>query len=461
MKATAAEKYQGQYIELSNQIIQAKEKTSLLESKIEVLAVRQMAQNLKSRDKVDADGNPYTVDYVELRATEIRALTDRSGGSLYDDIFSASISLKNKFHIILDKASHKYIIRSLYGDIGYENGIMTIEYNPETEYLFKDLKANYTKLSLPILFSFKTNGGFQLYKLLKSFAFNLPSVDKSLSQEELPRYRISYPLSELRMTMGFVDLNQKDIKREAERRHPDFDRMADMELHPKYKRWSDLNSRVIRPGVEEINAISDIYISEVETDSAGKGSKVTEVSFYIQHNLEFYRKNEADSSNAHASLTVSEDGTEILTPEKEYSFEDVSRVMDAIDAVSLSTRDAQILLQEAKGDLALIKKAYTLSCRQEHITNFMGWMRAAIRDQYVESRPVARGSEKLAAAQKELQEESHQYATQERVWKKTQEKPDFADFLREIGYSLETLDLIYESPREKVELYADWKVGRL
>lgn len=457
----AIDKYKGQYIELSNQIIQAKEKTSLLESKIEVLAVRRMNTGLKTREKIDADGRKYSVDYVELRATEIRALTDRSGGSLYDDIFSASISLKNKFHIMMDKDSKKYTIRSLYGDISYENGVMQIEYNPETEYLFKDLKANYTRLSLPILFSFKTNGGFQLYKLLKSFAYNLPIVDRKLAQEELPTFPITYSLNELRMTMGFVDLNQKDIKQEAARRRPDFDRMADMEIKPKYKRWSDFNTRVIQPGLAEINEISDIYIADIQTDSAGKGSKVREVTFYIQHNLAHYMQNSQDSAEPNASVIVTENGAEIVTSEEEIALSDVTRVMDMLSDAGISVRDAELLLKEAGGEFPLIESAWRLCREQEHVHNFMGWMRSAIRGEYRENIETVKGSRESAEAMKSLHEDSYQFATQERVWKKTQEKPDFADFLDAIGYSLETLNLIYESPREKVELYADWKIGRM
>ena len=457
----AVDKYQGQYINLSNQIIQSKEKTSLLESKIEVLAIRRMATNLKSRDKLDAEGKTYNVNYVELRATEIRALTDRSGGSLYDDIFNVSISLKNKYHIMFEKDSKKYVIKSLYGDISYDNGIMQIEYNPDTEYLFKDLKANYTKLSLPILFAFRTNGGFQLYKLLKSYAFNLPAIDTALTQEQLPHYQVTYSLAELRMIMGFVDLDQTDIKREAERKHPDFEKMADMEIKPKYKRWSDFNTRVIKPGLEEINEISDIFISRIDTDSAGKGSKVTEITFYIQHNRSYYLQSDRDSTQENASLTTLDNGVEVLIPQEEVSMEAVSMVQDMIRNVSVSSRDAELLLKEANGDLAAIERAYRLSLKQEHIHNFIGWMRSAIRGEYQEPVELERGSTEAAAKVKEVQEQLQQTATHERVWKKTQEKPDFGEFLDYIGYSLEILDLIYESPKEKVQLYADWKVGRL
>lgn len=459
---TAVDKYKGQYIEMANSIIQAKEKTSLLESKIEVLAVRRMATNLRTRDKVDSEGNRYSVDYVELRASEIRALTDRSGGSLYDDIFNVSMSLKKKFHIMKDKGSNRYTIRSLYGDISYENGVMEIEYNPETEYLFKDLKANYTRLSLPILFSFRTNGGFQLYMLLKSMAFNLPPVNRSKPQEEQEKYPVTYSLAELRMNMGFVDLDQKDIKREAERKHPDFEKMADMELKPKYKRWSDFNTRVIKPGLEEINGTSDIYICDITTDSAGKGSKVTEVTFYIQHNLSFYEKGEGDSLEPDSNVIVAEDGTEVLTPKEREAEKAVKQVLEMVGGgAPITERDADVLLKDANGDLQRIEKAYRLSLEQEHIANFMGWMRAAIRGEYQENMEMDRGSTAEAKAVRSLQEEANHQSTQERVWKRTQEKEDFGDFLTEIGYSLENLELIYDSPKEKVQLYLDWKISRM
>lgn len=136
----------------------------------------------------------------------------------------------------------------MYEDVSYENGILCIEFNPDMEEYYTNLKENYTKLSLPIFFSFHKNGGLQLYKLLKSFAYNLPEIDISITQEDLPRYAIYFDLTELKMILGYIDISQEKLRKEGNKIKPDFEKMAREEINPQYRRWSDFSTRVITPG---------------------------------------------------------------------------------------------------------------------------------------------------------------------------------------------------------------------
>ena len=279
--------YGGQQVAISNSWLRAKEKTNLLESKIEVLAIHRMNSGMRQREKRDAGGHPYTVDYVILTAKEIKGLMDRTDGDIYADIRQAALAMKQKVLIIEDRKNRQFVMKNVYGDIAYDNGKLYVEFDPSMEGYFMDLKDNFTKLSLPILFSFTKNGAFQMYKLLKSYAYppNLPPIDLSKSQEELPAYHVSYGLSELRMLLGYVDLDQAKVKEEGAKKHPDWDRMVDEEKRPKYKRWGDFNARVITPGINEINEFSDIYISGVRKELSGRGGKTTSpsLSSIIRH----------------------------------------------------------------------------------------------------------------------------------------------------------------------------------
>lgn len=59
--------------------------------------------------------------------------------------------------------------------------------------------------------------------------------------------------------------------------------------------------------------------------------------------------------------------------------------------------DAEILYNDAKGDIARIRDAYEYAKKMDHITNFIGFMRKAIRDNYAGTQTeVMNGSRKAA-----------------------------------------------------------------
>lgn len=280
--------YEEKHVSISNMLIRAKERTSILESKIEILAMYRMDNDLRIREKKDGNGNVYEIKYVVLSVKDLRNLTGRDGGEFYNDILRIAFYLKEKMYMIKDSDKKSFLIKYLYLDVGYDDGKLTIEFNPDLEKYYINLKEDYTKMSLSMLFSFHKNGGLQLYKLLKSYAFNLPKIDLSLSQEEFPEHVVSFNLSELKMTLGYVDISQEKLREEGRKKNPDFEKMILDEKKPQYKEWKNFSSRVIAPGIEEINNISDIRIKKMEKILSGRGGKVTGLTFHIQHNRAFY-----------------------------------------------------------------------------------------------------------------------------------------------------------------------------
>jgi len=340
--------YSSQFITMSNSLLRAREKTNLLESKIEVLAIHYMDKDIKVKDKTDANGKEYSINYVEIPASRIKKLMGRDDGNTYSEIKKAAIALKQKLYIIEDTANRQFVLKSMYGDVAYDNGRLLIEFNPEMEPLFLNLKQNFTKLSLPIMFSFRKNGGFQLYKLLKSYAFspNLPEIDMSLSQEELPSFMLTYSLTELRMLLGYVDISQPGLKKEAEKKHPDFEKMSKEEHKPTYKRWNDFTRNVLDPGIEEINEISDIYIKEIKKDTRGRGGRIVGVCVYIQHNRAYYERKKQENKE-----TVS-------SPFTEEQIEDVMELAHGL--FDLKLREYRDVVLKAECDFERIKAVYEL-----------------------------------------------------------------------------------------------------
>lgn len=382
-------RYKDQFITVSNELIRARETTTLLESKIEALAISYMKKDMRQRTKKDANGNDFNVNYVVVPAKEIVALMPKNfntkkkaGGKDYAEIKSAATSMKRKLFIIEDRESKKFLLRNMYGDIGYDDGRLYIEFEPTMQKYFVGLAKNFSKLKLPILFSYKKMGGLQLYKLLKSYAYapHLKDIDMSLSQEELPSLHLHWSLTDLRMEMGYVDLSQTQLRKEGAKDQPDWEKMEKIEKNPKYKNWCDFNNRVIKPGVLEVNALSDLYIKDVIKDTTGKGGKVVGLTFVVQHNKAYYESHIDEYSFDNDQNEKSLESNEMSYEEKEDFLDNLSELIHE----KLKLKDLKAIAEAADYDMDKIKKVYELSRKSSKIEDITGWMIAGIKGNYLD-----------------------------------------------------------------------------
>ena len=368
------ELYKDKQVALSNALIQAKKKTSLLESKIELLAIYKLKDESKIIEKKDIEGKKYSVHMVELYPSEIRRLTEKKGGSIYSQMATAAVELKRKVFIYADPANDEFKMDNLYGEVVYRDGTMRVEFNPQTEFLFSDLTDNFTKLDLGICFNFRTSAGFMLYKLLRTYMYTLPEIDLELMQEEQQSIVKKFSLAELRLHLGFVDIDQPEIKKEGMKAHPSAEKMVELQDYRpsrnSYRRWSDLYNRCIKPGIDEINGMpSDIFISKIDTVKGAHG-KIEEVVFYFQKNKNFY------------GLRKPKKAKEKFTPEQIDDFVDELRPI--LKDVEFKTKDLKLIAQAAEYDYDKIVSAYKIMMKSKNVENAVGFMLSAIRDDYKE-----------------------------------------------------------------------------
>lgn len=375
-------------VSINNAFIQAREKTSLLESKIELYSQYKLSDpNLvQERTKLDINNVPYTVHHVTINASELRTLTGRSGGSLYDQMFAASLFLGKKAYIYYNKEEKRFRRDNLYGPVEYKDGILDIEFNPDTEQLLLDTAGgNFTQLLLNIAFKFQTNGGFQLYKKHSVLMHRLPKVgefDMSLPQEKYPAIIKKYTLSEFRLEMGYVDLDQPDIIAESEKKHPDPEVMAELEKRPKFKRWNDFYSKVIEKGIEEVNEISDIYIPYIKPEKGAHG-KVTGVIVCSQRNKKFLER-EADK--------YKKDKTPAIITDKDKD-EILDKIRELIPELQ-KTSEARSIAEAADYDLKKVEKATGVLKSQTKDTQIVPFMIKAIKENWDANTAVFRAKPK-------------------------------------------------------------------
>lgn len=444
-------------LRLSNAVLRSKKKATLLEGKIEVLAMKKLDFNPVTIEKTDNYGNPYLVDSVDINMREIRMLTGRNGGSLYEDVKKVALEMAPRISYAEDPDLKQFVVIPMYNAVTYNNGVLHIEFSNEASPYLKDVKTNYTNISVPILFTFQTNGGFYLYKKLRTYTYMLKKIDMRLSQEEQPEIAKQYGVDELKVELGYIDLEENDeIKHEVHKPRPDWNGLVALSANPMYNKWTDFKTRVIEPGIAEINNISDIYITP-EYVRTGAGAKVTDVIFHIQMNKKYYEAGFTEDENYEvvASIADKVDVVKEITP---IATDDIAKVMKMMRKHKINAVQAELLINEANGDIALIKKAYDLSKKQAHIDNFMGWMRSAIkRNAYEESEPIETVYGSVEAAQS-------RNSAADKVWAKAQQDelfPLFQQYVMEEYGDMEAFDILLDTAEKKFKEFANWKIKKI
>lgn len=292
--------YTDKSVNVPNTLLKSGKKSNLLDAKIDLLSNYKLVTEPVTVSKKDVSGNDYEVSATIMTMKEINELFPRKGNSLYSEIAKLQIAMQKRIFIYRDPESKKFQVKPLYLDITYDNGKLMIQYNPDTMGVFLDVTHGYTRIPLDIAFSLTTNGGFQLYKILREFTYKLPDVDLAKPQEEQDWIEEKFDYDGFRLQMGVVDLNNKDLDEELSKKTPNFENINKLENKAKYKRWIDFYNCLLSVGIKEINLKTDIYISTQDSEDiriSGPHNKTQAVRFKIMHNVEFYKKNKEAISN--------------------------------------------------------------------------------------------------------------------------------------------------------------------
>lgn len=423
--------FKNETITRSNSLITAKYKSSLLENKLMVLALK--------RSKKDSFNRPS----VEISAEDIRKLSGTTGGSFYSQLKMAAKAMANRTIFVEDKENKQFKVINLIHMAEYKNGNFSIRFTPEANEYLDDLRDNFTTMKLTTLFVFSSNYAYRLYEILKMHEYKIGKDNRPIT--------ISYSLSELKLEMNCVNTEEKAIQRELQKEKPDYDKIVNQLAKEKhFGSYSDFRKNALEVAKKQINELSDLYI-DYEPVRSGRGGKVIGVDIYLQRN-----------KNNMMSVTeeiVSEVFAEEI-PEPDNMSELILEVIDIISDVKITSKDASLLLKDASYDIETIRRAYALACQQPEINNFMGWMRSCIKEDYQAPIEVVKGSQETAEQLTMIKQEveDNKASLSDKVWEKTKKKdnyPAYCTYLESVGLSEEIIEMIY-TPEERLKSYVDW-----
>lgn len=340
----------------SNFLISAKYKSSLLENKI--LAV--------SLTKVRKDENGQLISTVT--ASELKKYMKKTNGSFYDQLYSCADNLANRQIVMEDRENNKFMILNIVQTALYDNGKFTIKYNSDLEKYLYGLQQNFTKLSLPVMMSFKSVYSFRLYELLKSKAYYPRDKKKS---ENL--FRITFSLSELKLDLGAVNSSYDRVQRVLKSSSPDYDKAVEAAKEKTFARWGDFKDRVIDVAVKEINSLPEACMNvSYELGKSGRGGKVYEVSFIVRLT---------------SGISQMEEPDVVFSPSITADMNIVEMIDNLLEDEDMRVKDIKAIAIAAENDFERVQNAYDIYKKQKvRAANFTGWMIAAIKNGYTASK---------------------------------------------------------------------------
>lgn len=118
-----------------------------------------------------------------------------------------------------------------------------------------------------------------MYKLLKSYAYNIEQNNHVITTLSL-----YFELNDLIVMLGFIDKKQAYDKRKKIKSIF----ISGVDQGPLYSTWDSFRMEVLEPGIEEINRLSNLYVSRFEPKTGGdKNEEIVGVTISVQCNKEY------------------------------------------------------------------------------------------------------------------------------------------------------------------------------
>lgn len=346
----------------SNMIINARGRASLLSQRLFAVSLKYAHIDKKTNGVVSR------VPVIELN----RAL-GRSSKSIYSSAFSATIKdSKHKrqslldWRIIINKPEQEeFTAINVIQSADYRNGILEIKYNTDLTKELTDLQANYTILNLKDTVNLRTAYSFRMYEIVKSQLDYLRAIYHTSGAVTWKVHIV-----DLQYRLGMFNLDDDGIAVEIRKDVPDFDKISEKlrtSGGQKYTEYYEFRRRVLDKAVADINNHTPIKIS-YKAIKTGKGGRTQYINFKLNY------------------ISKKDDGNEVIENKMVDTKTDRSNEMYEISMClapeKLSLMEARSIAEAADYNVEKVKKAYEVALAQDEVSNFVGFMISAIKNEY-------------------------------------------------------------------------------
>ena len=365
--------YKYEVLKKANTLIGLKYKASVVENKITYLAMLKIQNN---QYHSEPDGI-----YVEMSANEIKKALGRSSGSIYETLANVANEMTGNNMGIVDKENNRFVFITLINKAEYNKGKFTIRFANELKDNLIHIPDNFTLISKEIVMKFKKTYSFPLYQILKKQCY----YPKNYKGTKNNKFYVEIGLAELKLDIGVVNANATEVKKvlkKGQGLEQDYERavaVAENSKEAMFKEWKEFNRSCLKPAINEINDLSDIYV-EYERDKEGFGGKTKRVKFTIWTN----ESEKNDPGSARYEGSSNEPSKDDSAKEMEiFRNEVVSDTYQILKSEGISWDNAVAICKAANFDFERIDKAFmSFNNSRTEVDNVTGWMIAAIKANY-------------------------------------------------------------------------------
>ncbi|SEB04491.1 Initiator Replication protein [Pseudobutyrivibrio sp. ACV-2] len=360
---------QTQSVRVPNQIIEAKRRTSIIEEQIMWLSMAHLDDAYYKKVVSTATGVENKMLVLDLKVKEFAELAGKDVDSYYRKIKKA-VPGAAKRQMAIKKvenghASYKY--QQFFDNIVYNDGDASITVTFAVgiqDYIFS-MASGFTPLALRVLFKFTKPWSSRLYENLRSHCYE---KKYGHNRNKDGKYIIRYSYSDLKLTLGIIDPEDKAVQSILQERDPDFEEAEDKATDVKYTDWTDFKRHVLVPSINEINAGTDIFVT-YDTVTAGRRTSTVIFSVELIQPDEDILKNQGKISEEEANEMAAALMFELKESNINFTFKETLQIVNIADGD----------LAKIQRNVELLKKAIE---RDTIIDSYYGWLATAIRKDY-------------------------------------------------------------------------------
>ena len=340
----------------SNYLINSKYKMTATEHKIFNLSLIKVQYNEKEKRPI-----------AEISANEVLDMLGRKKSpSIYKEMRTIANHLSGSRKILLeDENKKRFKIMTLINVVEYIDGEgkLLVKFEPDAKDLILDLSTEASELYKLPYSKMKSYHSLRMYETFQSIMF----------QHQGEEITLIYEVDKLKYETCMIDLTQDatDDLVDGKLSLSDAIKISANES-TEFKQYSSFK-RTIDKAVKDINDFTNLDVT-CQSIRAGKGGKVDQLRFIIKEKSDDIEEINQDDKN---------EDVKVMTDDE--LFDLIDQLRDIISE-KLKISDYKILLEEADYDIELIKSKYTIAKESKSkITNLMGWLRSAIKNNYSES----------------------------------------------------------------------------
>ena len=307
-----------------------------------------------------------------------KATGSKHKGYSYNDLKKFSYNISKKRIFIEDEEQTQFVMMNIVTTVYYDdkNSKVRFEYAPRVTQILDESKK-LIALDSNIVFGLSNNTGIVLYEKICLAIEDADNILMGGEKDDIKIYKLSYGLSELKFTLGMVDVYDDNLPKFAKDRigvelaksEPDYDLIVSLCADNYFSKYHEVK-RALDRAIKLLNEKSDVVII-YEAERGEKGKSIRYINFFAA------KKSEQKPSK----ILSQHDDKSLKTVLSSQEYELFLKAKERFGG-HLNDDNLFIVLKAADYNLELIADKLGMALNKCDIRNLTGWLIRAIQNDY-------------------------------------------------------------------------------